>query len=206
MPSGTFPDCCCQCPHPCHDPLPTHTFTGNLHTSRSFGSVSCGVTAPFLWVLVCAIFCLCPPRLESLIPPVLWIIIKSHWLSRSDSLGIPSPFDGFLVWEAWSGVQNLHNSGKTSLVLLFSSLWVTHVVSMGFDFIMICTLPNISLRLLLWAGAIFFWQVPASSCWWLFNHYLQFWCSCRRNWVHVLLFGYLNQKSVYMFKNDSYAK
>ena len=26
------------------------------------GSVSCGVTAPFSWVLVCTRFCLCPPR------------------------------------------------------------------------------------------------------------------------------------------------
>ena len=26
------------------------------------GSVSCGVIAPFSWVLVCARFCLCPPR------------------------------------------------------------------------------------------------------------------------------------------------
>ena len=67
-------------------------------------------------------------------------IIKSHWTSRSDSLGIPSSFDGFPVWEAWSGVQNLHNSGETSLVLLFSSLWVTHLVRMGFDFIMIALL------------------------------------------------------------------
>ena len=118
MPSGTFPDCCCQCPHPCHDPLPTHTFTGNLHTSRSFGSVSCGVTAPFLWVLVCAIFCLCPPRLESLIPPVLWIIIKSHWLSRSDSLGVPSPFIksprlGSLTWSSEPSQQWGNFSGIT---------------------------------------------------------------------------------------------
>ena len=34
-------------------------------------------------------------------------------------------------------VQDLHNSGRTSLVLLFSSRWVTHTVVMGFDFIMI---------------------------------------------------------------------
>ena len=35
------------------------------------------------------------------------------------------------------GVQNLHNSGRISLVLLFSSLWVIHSVGVGFDFIMI---------------------------------------------------------------------
>ena len=42
------------------------TLTGSL------GSVSREVTAPFLWVLVHARFCLCPPRQESLFPPVLW--------------------------------------------------------------------------------------------------------------------------------------
>ena len=38
----------------------------------SFGSVSCVVIAPFLWILVHPRFCLCPPRWESLFPPVLW--------------------------------------------------------------------------------------------------------------------------------------
>ena len=33
------------------------------------GSVSCGVTAPFSWVLMCAWFCLCPPRVCY---PSLW--------------------------------------------------------------------------------------------------------------------------------------
>ena len=33
---------------------------------------SSGVIAPFLWVLALGRFCLCPPRLESLFPPVLW--------------------------------------------------------------------------------------------------------------------------------------
>ena len=50
-------------------------------------------------------------------------IIKSHWPSRSDSLGIPRPFVWFPGLEAWYGAQNFHNSGKTSLVLSFSSLW-----------------------------------------------------------------------------------
>ena len=55
------------------EPLVTHTFTGDLPTlaGRS-GSVSCGVTAPILWVFVHAKFCLCPPKLEPLFPLVLW--------------------------------------------------------------------------------------------------------------------------------------
>ena len=137
MPRETF-----QCPHPCGEPLQTHASTGDPPTpAGSFDSVSFGVTAPLFWVLVCAKFCLCLPRLESLFPSVLWRhIIKSQWPSRLDSLGIPSPFVGSLGWEAWHGVQNLHNNGRTSLLLLFSSLWVTHLVGMGFDFIMIAPL------------------------------------------------------------------
>ena len=51
----------------------TCTSTGaTLTLAGSFGSVSCGVTAPFLWVSVHAKFCLCPPRLESLFALVPW--------------------------------------------------------------------------------------------------------------------------------------
>ena len=54
---------CTQCPQPCNNPLPTHTSAGDSWTlTGKCGSVSCGVTAPFSWVLVCTRFCLCPPR------------------------------------------------------------------------------------------------------------------------------------------------
>ena len=50
-----------QCPQPCSRPLPTHASTGNSWTLiGNSGSFSCGVTAPFTWVLVCTRFCLCP--------------------------------------------------------------------------------------------------------------------------------------------------
>ena len=67
------------------------------------------------------------------------LIFKFHWASRSDSLGIPSPFVRSPGWEAWRGVLNLQDS-RTSSVLLFSSLWVTHLAGMGFDFIVIVPL------------------------------------------------------------------
>ena len=55
--------CCTQCPQPCSRPLPTHTSSWDPWTLRGkSGSVSCGVTAPFSWVLMCARFCFCPPR------------------------------------------------------------------------------------------------------------------------------------------------
>ena len=67
---GDLSSCCCQCPHPCGELFLTHASTGGTPTlAASFGSVSCGVTAPLLWVLVCIRFCLHPLKL---FPSVLW--------------------------------------------------------------------------------------------------------------------------------------
>ena len=74
--------------------------------------------------------------------------------------GIPSPFVGSPVREAWHGVQNLHNSGSTSLVLLFSSLWVTHLTGMGFDFIMIS--PHLPVSSLSLDVGYLVWWVPSA--------------------------------------------
>ena len=55
--------CCTQCPQPCSRPLLTHTSTRDSWTLMGKSlSVSCGVTAPFSWVLVHTRFGLCPPR------------------------------------------------------------------------------------------------------------------------------------------------
>ena len=54
---------CAQCPQPCSRPPPTHASAGDSWTlTGKSGSVSCGVTAPFSWVLVHTRFSLCPPR------------------------------------------------------------------------------------------------------------------------------------------------
>ena len=66
-------------------------YHGPIHASREgpptlagrFGSVSYRVTAPLFWVLVHAKFCLCPPRLEHLFPPVLSVQFISVQFSRS---------------------------------------------------------------------------------------------------------------------------
>ena len=42
------------------------------------------------------------------------------------------------------GAQNLYNSGRTSLVLLFPSLWIAHPV--GMEFIFIVTVPLLPSR------------------------------------------------------------
>ena len=73
MPRETF-----QCPHPCGEPLPTQAFIGGpLTLTGCFGSVSCWVTVPLLWVLVYLKLCLCPPRLESLFPSVILLALKA---------------------------------------------------------------------------------------------------------------------------------
>ena len=62
--------CYTQCPQPCSRLPPVHTSAGGSWTLMGkSGSVSCGVTAPFSWVLVCTRFCLCSPSVFS---PVLY--------------------------------------------------------------------------------------------------------------------------------------
>ena len=118
---------------PCGSTTP-HLPQETLQHEQVVWIVSCGVTAPFLWGLVCANFCLCPPRLESLFPQVPW---KSY---NQIPLAFKIRFPGdsqSLCHMAWHGVQNLHNRRGTSLVSLFSRFWVTHTVGMGFYFIVI---------------------------------------------------------------------
>ena len=51
-----------QCPQPCSRPPPTHASARDSWTLLGkSGSVSCGVAAPFSWVLVHKVL-LCPPR------------------------------------------------------------------------------------------------------------------------------------------------
>ena len=55
--------CYIQCTQPCSRPPQTHTSAGDCRTlTGKSGSVSCGVTAPFSWVLVHTRFSLYPPR------------------------------------------------------------------------------------------------------------------------------------------------
>ena len=52
-----------QCPQPCSRPPPTYASAGDSWTlTGKSGSVSCGVSPPFSWVMVHTKFCLCPPR------------------------------------------------------------------------------------------------------------------------------------------------
>ena len=95
--------------------------------------------------------------------------IKSRYPSKSDSLGIPPPVAGPPGWEAWREAQDLHSSGWTSLVWLFSSLWVTNPTVMGFDFIVIVPfLPShCSFSFVFGCGVSFFGEfqcLPVNDC------------------------------------------
>ena len=76
--------CHTQCPRPCSRLPLTHTSTGNpwALTGKS-RSVSCGVTAPFSWVLVPTRFYLCPPRIYF---PVLYKIWQLYGGVNDDLL------------------------------------------------------------------------------------------------------------------------
>ena len=50
--------CCTECPRPCSRPLPTHGSASDSWTlADKSGSVSCRITAPLSWVLVCTRLC-----------------------------------------------------------------------------------------------------------------------------------------------------
>ena len=95
----------------------------------------------FPWVLVHARPCGCPLRMEFLLLQSCGIpAIKPCWPSKSEPLEDPPPIDRPQVCEAWHGDQDFHSYGRTSVVSIFSSLWVTHLAGVGFYFIMITRL------------------------------------------------------------------
>ena len=117
-------------------PTPSQEVTGR------FGSVSCGFTGAFLWVLVLTGFYLCPPSLESLLPPVLWkscnhipLCLKVRFPGDSQSLCWVPRLES-VTWGSESSQQWENFFG--TIVLQF----VGHefVAGMAFDFIVIVPL------------------------------------------------------------------
>ena len=173
MPKRAFPDCCCQCPCPCSEPVLTYASIGGPPTlPGSGGSVLCGVSAPFFWVLVRARFCLCPPWLESLFTPALrksynpiLLALNVRFPGDSQSL-FQIPRLGSLAWgsEPWRQWENVFGI----LVLQF----VGHPPGRyGIWFYCDSAPPTTVLLwlLCLWTWVTFFWWVLASSYQWLFN-------------------------------------
>ena len=96
----------------------TPTSAGDLPTlaGRSV-SVSPGVTSPSPGS-ECTQYSVCPLQEWSLCFPQSCQspANKSHYPSKSVSLGIPPPVAGPTGWEAWHGAQNLHSSRWTSVI------------------------------------------------------------------------------------------
>ena len=147
--------------------LSTHASAGDPQTlTGRFGSVSCGVTVPFPWVLACTFCC---DLQESLFPPVLWKFC--NWILLSFKVRFPGDSQS-LCWIP--RIWGLEPSQKCEN---FFGIIVLQFVDCpprghGTWFYHDCIPPTILLQLLLcpWLWGIFFcvW-VQVSSCWWLFS-------------------------------------
>ena len=95
------------------------------------GPGSYGVTA-LCWVLVHVKSCVHPPRVESLFFPVLHSIPTSLQSQILWGLLLPvlDPQAGKPDWGS-----ELSLTSRTSVIQLFSSLWVTPLAGRGFDYI-----------------------------------------------------------------------
>ena len=90
--------CCTQCPQPYSRPPPSHVSAGDSWTlTDKSGSVSCEVTAPFSWVLVCIKFCLCPPRVYFPVVCKFWQLYPPRGLMPYPGLLHPEPLP---LWQS----------------------------------------------------------------------------------------------------------
>ena len=183
---------CTQSPGPCSRPPLTHASAGDFWTlTGESGSVSCGVTAPFSWVLVCTRLCLCPPSI--CFPSPGWVLAALWWdywwppprgLMPYPGLLQPEPLplgqstaDLYLckrhsntdlaqsLWSLWVLVR----TQTSTLRGLVWALWAS-LAGMGFDSKRDFAPFTILLGLLLcpWTWGIFVWCDATFSFWWLF--------------------------------------
>ena len=103
---------CCQCPCPRGEPQPPPTSAGDPPTlAAKCGSVFYGITALSPWVLMHTLLCVCPPRVESLFPPVLSKSCNQIPLafkvgfSRNSSSSCRTPRLGSLTWGSEPSLQ-----------------------------------------------------------------------------------------------------
>ena len=132
-------------------------------------SGSCGVTA-FPWVPVHVKLCVCPSRVESLFLSFLWrSCTQAHWFSKLNALGAPLSDARPSGWGALHGAQNSHFYRRTSVIQLFSSVWVIHPGGMGFDFIMMVPFLLSHGFLFVFGCKIYFLVGTKLFCQWLFS-------------------------------------
>ena len=164
MPRSTSQNFCCLCP--CEPQLPPVSAGDPPTLAGRPGSVSYGVPAASPWVLMSTLLCVCPPRMESLFPPVLLkscnqiLLAFKVWLSGNSSSHCQIPKLGTLTWGSEPSLQWVDFCGI--IVLQF----VSHPPnSYGIRFYCGCAPPTISLWFSFVFGCgVFFWWVPVSSC------------------------------------------
>ena len=146
---------------------------------------------------MCTLLCVCPPRVESLFPPVLSKscnqipLAFKVWFSRNSSSHCWTPRLGSLMWGSEPSLQSVDFCGK-----VFSSL--CHPPSCyGIWFYCDCIPPTISLWLLLclWIWGIFFGEfqcLPVDDC-------SAVGCdsgALAREWAHIFLLCHLEPISI----------
>ena len=158
MPKSTSQHFCCQCPCPHGETEPPPASAGDPSTlaGRS-GSVSVG-SLLLPWVPMRTLLCVCPPRVESLFPPVLskscnqFPLAFKVWLCRNSSSRCQTPRFWSLTWGSEASLQWVDFCGIS--VLQFMG----HPSRYGIWFYCDCAPPTISLWLLLclWMWGILF--------------------------------------------------
>ena len=161
---------CCLCPCPHSEPQPPSASAGDPPTLAGRSrSVSPGVTALSPGSR-CVLLCVCPPRVESLFPPVLLKACNQIplgfkvWFSRNSSSCCQTPRFGSLAWGWEPSLQWVDFCGISVLQS------VSHPPSSyGIRFCCDCAPPTVSLWLLLclWMWGIFFGEfqcLPVDDC------------------------------------------
>ena len=165
---GDLPRLLLPVPRPCGEPLPTHASTADPPAlAGSFGSVSCGVTLPFLWAWCVKDF-VCVLQEWNLFPLVLWKFYnQTCWPSRSDSWGYPVPLLDPQAGKPGVGFRTFTTVGEPLWYCCCSPVcgsltwWVWDLILSGLH--PSCHLAEAS-SLSLDVGFLFWW-VLASSCW-----------------------------------------
>ena len=107
-------------------------------TGRS-GSVSCGVTAPFPWILVHTRFCFFSPRVPAFPSPVEFLESNLSVPQCQIPWGFPVPLPNPQVGKSDEGPRTFITEQEL-LWNYYSKVCVTHLLGMGFDFNLIVPL------------------------------------------------------------------
>ena len=102
--------------------------TFDLHFCQRFsltgksGSVSCGVNAPFSWVLVYTRFCLCSPRVS--VFPVLWKFCNQILMTFQVTFpGDSHPFVRYPGWEVCCGAWTFTTMKEVFGIIVFQFVY-----------------------------------------------------------------------------------